>query len=361
MIHELYERCINTVYKFAVIVLVMSMQVSAAAETSFWSSSVTPATQQVTSDTSPVTLGIRFYSTQPGTVTAVRFYKGWQNTGTHIGTLWSNTGTKLASVTFSGETAVGWQRANFSTPVSIAANTTYVISYFAPKGAYAVQQQFQWSGLSSGSLRAGSYYAGVYEYGSYNTFPTRTYMSSNYYVDLVFVPSTTSTPTSPTPSTYTISGRVSGPPATVALSGPVTGAKVTDSTGAYSFSGLPNGIYVLSASQPGYTFSPSTAQVTINGASATAATFTATTAPITTTKSISLSWTRSTSTNVVGYNVYRADVAGGTYVKRNSALVTATTYVDSATSGRTYYYVATAVDSNKLESGYSNQSVAVVQ
>jgi hypothetical protein len=331
-----------------------------AAEVSFWPNTITPTTKQVTSDTNSVTLGLRFYSTHAGTVTGVRFYKGWQNTGTHIGTLWSNTGTQLASVTFSNETAVGWQRANFTTPVTIAPNTTYVISYLAPRGAYAVQQQFQWSALSSGPLRPRGPYAGVYAYGSYNRFPASTYQSSNYYVDVVFVPSTATTPT-PTPSTYSISGRVSGSPATVAMSGPVTGTKVTDSTGAYSFAGLPNGLYVLSASQSGYSFSPSTTQVTINGAAVTGVNFSATAVPPTTTKSVSLSWTRSTSQNVVGYNVYRADVAGGTYVKRNSAPVTATNYVDSATSGRTYYYVATAVDSNTLESGYSNQSVAVVQ
>jgi hypothetical protein len=334
--------------------LILSIHGSAA-EITFWPNTITPSTQQA-SDTQAVTLGLRFYSTQPGTVTGIRFYKGSRNTGTHIGTLWSNTGTRLASVTFASETASGWQRANFATPIAIAANTTYVISYLAPIGSYAVQQQFPWSGLSSGPLRAVGPYAGVYAYGSSTRFPSSTYQSSNYYVDVVFSPSTSS----PSPSTYTISGRVSGSPATVALSGPVTGTRITDSTGAYSFAGLPNGIYVLSASQPGYTFSPSTARITINGAPVTGVNFTATKAPPTTIKSISLSWTRSTSSNVTGYNIYRADVAGGTYVKRNAALVTSTSYLDNATSGRTYYYVATAVDSRNSESGYSNQSVAVV-
>ncbi len=44
----------------------------------------------------------------------IRFYKGVANTGTHMGALWSSTGAKLANVTFSGETASGWQQANFS-------------------------------------------------------------------------------------------------------------------------------------------------------------------------------------------------------------------------------------------------------
>jgi hypothetical protein len=340
----------------AIGVLIVSAQ--GMAQTSFWTNSTVPSTPQ-DSDTSSVTLGLKFYSTQSGSVTGVRFYKGWQNTGTHVGTLWSNTGTKLATVTFSGETSTGWQQANFSAPVAIAANTTYVISYLAPKGAYAVQEYFSWSGLSSGSLRPAGSYPGVYTYGTYTAFPTSSYRASNYYVDVVFAPSTATSPTSPI-TTYSISGTVSGSTATVALSGPVTGTKATDSTGKYSFSGLPNGVYVLSASNSGYTFSPSTASVTINGASVTGVNFTGTASSSTTTRSVSLSWTASTTQNIKGYNVYRADVSGGTYVKRNASIVAATSFIESVTSGRTYYYVATAVDSNNVESTYSTRATAVV-
>ena len=92
-----------------------------------------PSTPEVTNDTASVTLGVKFYSDVPGFITGVRFYKGSHNTGTHVGTLWASSGTKLASVTFSGETASGWQQANFSTPISIVANATYVISYLAPR------------------------------------------------------------------------------------------------------------------------------------------------------------------------------------------------------------------------------------
>ena len=71
--------------------------------TSFWTNTTVPSTPQVTDDTASVTLGLQFYSDVPGSVTAVRFYKGANNTGTHIGNLWSSTGTKLAEITFSGE------------------------------------------------------------------------------------------------------------------------------------------------------------------------------------------------------------------------------------------------------------------
>ena len=81
----------------------------------------------------------------------------------------------------------------------------------------------------------------------------------------------------------------------------------------------------------------------------------------TTVHSVSLSWNASTSSNVTGYNVYRASVSGGPYTKISSFPVTATTFLDSAAqAGVTYYYVTTAVDSNNNESAYSNQATAVI-
>jgi hypothetical protein len=77
--------------------------------------------------------------------------------------------------------------------------------------------------------------------------------------------------------------------------------------------------------------------------------------------SVSLSWTASTSPNIAGYNVYRGTVSGGPYAKVNSSLVPGTTYSDTNVSaGQTYYYVATAVDSNNNESAYSNQAPATI-
>jgi fibronectin type 3 domain-containing protein len=74
-----------------------------------------------------------------------------------------------------------------------------------------------------------------------------------------------------------------------------------------------------------------------------------------------LSWNPSTSTNVKGYNVYRASIAGGEYSRINATPVSGIAYSDSTvSSGRTYYYVTTAVDTNTVESAYSNQATAVV-
>jgi hypothetical protein len=77
--------------------------------------------------------------------------------------------------------------------------------------------------------------------------------------------------------------------------------------------------------------------------------------------SVSLSWNPSGSQGVVGYNVYRGSVSGGPYVQVNTSLDANTNYTDSqVVAGQTYYYVATAVDGNGIESGYSNQTQAVI-
>ena len=77
--------------------------------------------------------------------------------------------------------------------------------------------------------------------------------------------------------------------------------------------------------------------------------------------SVFLSWDASSSQDVIGYNAYRGTSSGGPYTKLNSSLIATTSYVDQAVqSGYTYYYVTTAIDSQGLESAYSNQAVATV-
>ena len=77
--------------------------------------------------------------------------------------------------------------------------------------------------------------------------------------------------------------------------------------------------------------------------------------------SVFLSWDASTSQDVIGYNAYRGTNSGGPYTKLNSGLIATTSYTDhTVQSGYTYYYVTTAVDSQGLESAYSNQAVATV-
>lgn len=78
--------------------------------------------------------------------------------------------------------------------------------------------------------------------------------------------------------------------------------------------------------------------------------------------SVVLTWDASTSPDVVGYNVYRSGVSGGPYTELNGSLpVAGLTYTDTAVlAGQTYYYVVTAVDSEGIESAYSNEASASV-
>jgi hypothetical protein len=77
--------------------------------------------------------------------------------------------------------------------------------------------------------------------------------------------------------------------------------------------------------------------------------------------SVTLNWVASTSSNLAGYNVYRAAVSGGPYSRVNSTVVAGLTYTDNAVlAGQTYFYVVTAVDTSSVESAYSNQATAAV-
>ena len=159
-----------------------------AAQTLF-SPSATPGTITA-NDSSAVTLGVKFVASANGTISGIRFYKGPQNTGTHVADLWSSTGTLLASATFSNESASGWQQVNFSSPVSITAGTTYVASYYTSSGDYSVNANYFTNAVTNGSLTAPASGTsggdGVYAYGSSATFPTSSFNASNYWVDVVF-------------------------------------------------------------------------------------------------------------------------------------------------------------------------------
>jgi len=75
--------------------------------------------------------------------------------------------------------------------------------------------------------------------------------------------------------------------------------------------------------------------------------------------SVNLSW--NDASGAVGYNVYRGSQSGGPYAKINSVLGASTAYTDGAIQGgQAYYYVTTAVDSAGAQSGYSNETQAVI-
>jgi hypothetical protein len=173
----------------------------------------TPAGSVDANDTSAVNLGLKFQPTSSGFITGVRFYKESDNTGSHIGTLWSSSGALLASGTFSNETASGWQELDFSSPVAVTANTTYVASYHTNAGHYAQTSNGLASAVTNGPLTALAS-GGVYVYGSGNAFPSNTFNASNYWVDVVYSQTAGATP--PAVTTVTPTSGSTGNPVSVA-------------------------------------------------------------------------------------------------------------------------------------------------
>ncbi|MEB3044870.1 DUF4082 domain-containing protein [Rhizobium mulingense] len=151
-----------------------------------------------TNDTSAVELGVKFQTSVAGTVTGIRFYKGNLDTGTHTGSLWSSTGTRLATLTFTNETASGWQTAYFTSPVTLTVGQTYTASYHTNSGHYSTTTNYFTSNVTSGPLTAPASGNGVYRYGSNSLFPSSTFQSTNYWVDVMFTTSGTPGNTTPT-------------------------------------------------------------------------------------------------------------------------------------------------------------------
>ena len=182
---------------------------------SIWGTNVTPATPD-SGDPASTEVGVKFSSDTSGDITGIRFYKASANTGTHIGNLWTASGQLLASATFTGESASGWQQADFSQPVAIAKNTTYVASYFAPSGHYSADGSYFYTtppmgtnptitNVDSPPLHAlrntNGVLNGVFSYAGSSTFPASSDNASNYYVDPVFSPA--GVPAAPTGVTAT--------------------------------------------------------------------------------------------------------------------------------------------------------------
>lgn len=158
---------------------------------------------------------------------------------------------------------------------------------------------------------------------------------------------------------FSISGQITpgaaGQNVTVSLAGQMSTTTQTDSSGHYSFENLQSGSYVVIPSRPGYVFKPELQDVTIASANQGNVGFSGAAG-----HTVEVSWQPSTS-QVVGYNVYRGTTNGGPYTKINTGLVIADTYIDeNVTAGNTYYYVSTAVNSAGVESPFSGQVSAAI-
>jgi hypothetical protein len=171
----------------------LAFHISAFGQSTIFPSSSKPSLID-SNDTKPVELGLKFKSDSSGFITAIRFYKAANNTGTHVAHLWSTSGTLLGAATFTGESASGWQQVNFAQPIAVSANTIYIASYFAPVGHYSANTTyFSRRGADNAPLHAPADGVngtnGVYYYSSNprsGGFPSNGYQATNYWVDVVF-------------------------------------------------------------------------------------------------------------------------------------------------------------------------------
>jgi hypothetical protein len=143
-------------------------------------------------DGQQIELGVKFRTSIDGNITGIRFYKAAGNGGTHTAHLWSASGQLLATATFTGETASGWQVATLSTPIHVTADTTYIASYHSDSGGYSATGGY-FNGSGAGGWPVTALASGVdggnglYLYGP-AAFPNNSYNGGNYWVDVVFGP-----------------------------------------------------------------------------------------------------------------------------------------------------------------------------
>jgi Domain of unknown function (DUF4082) len=93
-------------------------------------------------DSDDINVGVKFHVNGAPYVTGVKFYKGVDNTGTHVAHLrLSGEEVDLASEAFTSETSSGWQTVYFDEPVPVAPNdlesAPYIVWVSMPHGHYA--------------------------------------------------------------------------------------------------------------------------------------------------------------------------------------------------------------------------------
>ncbi|MGA9208607.1 MAG: DUF4082 domain-containing protein [Terriglobales bacterium] len=232
---------------------------------SLWPSNTVPGTVD-SGDGSAVELGVQFTSSTAGAITGVKFYKSANNTGTHVGNLWTSSGTLLASATFTNETASGWQTVTFAQPVAIQANTTYVASYYTGAGHYSDDSGYFATAYSAPPLQALAS-GGVYVYSSNSAFPTQGWNASNYWVDVILqyavAPTTVAVAITPTSALLTAGGTQQF---TATLTGTSNTAVTWSASGGSISSG---GLYTAPASAGTYTVTATSAADITESASAT--------------------------------------------------------------------------------------------
>jgi hypothetical protein len=131
-------------------------------------------------------LGVKIEVDSAAQLTAIRFFKDTEETGPHVGRVWTADGTALAQVPFTNESGSGWQQQSLANPLALQSATVYVVSVNAnatfvdtPAGLGAQIVNLPLRSVADGQNGAFGASAG--------SFPTGSYNSSNYFVDVLVV------------------------------------------------------------------------------------------------------------------------------------------------------------------------------
>ena len=132
-------------------------------------------------------LGVKFQTMQSGHITAIRYYKAEDDTGTHTGRIWDSSGNPLGSVAFTNETQYGWQQATLTTPIPVSANKTYVVSVNANQ-FYVSTPNGLATAITNGPLQTVADGANGVLNTAPGRFPSSSFQNSNYFRDVVLGP-----------------------------------------------------------------------------------------------------------------------------------------------------------------------------
>ncbi len=102
----------------------------------------TPVVSAASGDGSSVELGTAFTPSTDGRITAIRFFKGTGNAGTHVGSLWTASAGPARPGHVHERECSGLADGHPVVSGAVKEGNTYVVSYLAPQGRYAYTSGF---------------------------------------------------------------------------------------------------------------------------------------------------------------------------------------------------------------------------
>ena len=141
-------------------------------------------------DGQPITVGMRFYSSQIGNVLGIHFLAPTTATGVFTACLFDYSGGALiASKVATGVVAGAWNYVAFDAPQAIGIVGQYTAALHSSEGRYASTPTYWTVDRTNGVLTAPSDAPqALYDYGATPTPPNNEYQEEQYWVDVEFQP-----------------------------------------------------------------------------------------------------------------------------------------------------------------------------